>query len=390
MARGVNKVILIGNLGSDPEVRYTPEGRPVANFSLATSESWNDRNTGERQERTEWHRLVLWSKLAEIAGQYLKKGAKIYVEGRLQTRSWDDQSGQKRYTTEIVVNDMQMLDSRGEGGGSGGRDTGYNPPGDPSGGQNVGPALPALRVPAAGWRRRRSAVLSFGGQLLPLVAGRAGLSPSFWRLRGRRKDAGGLCCRFRRPGYRFFPPAARRSLSHRAHLERCGDFLRALIQGAASANERAFAAGWGLHVYADMAVHPWVEARVAALLHEGTRPAVPDLWHMRLEWGIDCRLLASEGMDGLWSARLHFPRRADGRSLLGEVGQAFYGRDADESLLERGEEATARWLQRIPKILWWGGHIRVAGRRPQSSVYIGVCPPRAQDPRRLAPALGVL
>ena len=117
MARGVNKVILIGNLGSDPEVRYTPDGVPVANFNLATSESWNDRNTGERQERTEWHRLVLWRKLAEIASQYLKKGSKIYVEGKLQTRSWDDQSGQKRYTTEVVVFDMQMLDSRGEGGG---------------------------------------------------------------------------------------------------------------------------------------------------------------------------------------------------------------------------------------------------------------------------------
>ncbi|MCY3668389.1 MAG: single-stranded DNA-binding protein [Gemmatimonadetes bacterium] len=124
MARGVNKVILIGNLGSDPEVRYTPDGVPVANFNLATSESWNDRNTGERQERTEWHRLVLWRKLAEIAQQYLKKGSKIYVEGKLQTRSWDDQSGQKRYTTEIVVNDMQMLDSRGEGGGSGYGDEG--------------------------------------------------------------------------------------------------------------------------------------------------------------------------------------------------------------------------------------------------------------------------
>ncbi|MCY4605786.1 MAG: single-stranded DNA-binding protein [Gemmatimonadetes bacterium] len=150
MARGVNKVILIGNLGSDPEVRYTPNGAPVANFSLATSESWNDRNTGERQERTEWHRLVLWSKLAEIAGQYLKKGAKIYVEGRLQTRSWDDQSGQKRYTTEVVVNDMQMLDSRGEGGGSGDRDAGYNPPGDPSGGQNVGPAAQPTAPPPSG------------------------------------------------------------------------------------------------------------------------------------------------------------------------------------------------------------------------------------------------
>lgn len=138
MARGVNKVILIGNLGSDPEVRYTPDGVPVANFSLATTESWNDRNTGERQERTEWHRLVLWRRQAEVAQQYLKKGSKIYVEGKLQTRSWDDQSGQKRYTTEIVVFDMQMLDSRGEGGGSGGgggRDAGYN-----AGGQNAGPA----------------------------------------------------------------------------------------------------------------------------------------------------------------------------------------------------------------------------------------------------------
>ena len=164
------------------------------------------------------------------------------------------------------------------------------------------------------------------------------------------------------PDIGFFPggPAV---LSHRAHLERCGDFLRALTQEAASPDERAFAAGWGLHVYTDMAVHPWVEARVAALLREGIRPAAPDLWHLRLEWGIDCRLLASEGMNGLWSARLHFPRRAAGRSLLGEVGEAFYGRDADERLLERGGEATARWLQRIPKILWWGGHIRVA-RRP--------------------------
>jgi single-strand DNA-binding protein len=120
---GVNKVILIGNLGADPEVKYTPNGVPVANISLATSESWTDRN-GERQERTEWHRLVLWRKVAEIAGQYLKKGSKIYVEGRLQTRSWDDQSGQKRYTTEIDVRDMQMLDSRGEAADAGGRMSG--------------------------------------------------------------------------------------------------------------------------------------------------------------------------------------------------------------------------------------------------------------------------
>ena len=108
---GVNKVILIGNLGADPELKYTPSGVPVVNFSLATSESWTDKS-GERQERTEWHRIVLWRKLAEIAGQYLRKGSKLYVEGKLQTRSWDDQSGQKRYTTEVVVNDMQMLDGR--------------------------------------------------------------------------------------------------------------------------------------------------------------------------------------------------------------------------------------------------------------------------------------
>jgi single-strand DNA-binding protein len=117
---GVNKVILIGNLGSDPEVKYTPSGVPVVNFSLATTESWSDKTSGERQERTEWHRLVLWRRLAEIAGQYLKKGSKLYVEGKLQTRSWDDQNGQKRYTTEVVVNDMQMLDSRGDSGGGAG------------------------------------------------------------------------------------------------------------------------------------------------------------------------------------------------------------------------------------------------------------------------------
>ena len=114
MSRGVNKVILIGNLGSDPEVKYLPSGVPLAKFNLATSESWTNKN-GERQEKTEWHRLVVWSKLAEIAGKYLKKGSKVYVEGRLETRSWDDAaSGQKRYMTEIVVTDMKMLDGRGE------------------------------------------------------------------------------------------------------------------------------------------------------------------------------------------------------------------------------------------------------------------------------------
>ena len=117
--RGINKVILVGNLGNDPEVRYTPSGTAVANVSVATGESWKDKNTGERQERTEWHRVVFFSRLAEIVEQYLKKGSKVYVEGRLQTRSWE-QEGVKRYSTEIIANDMQMLDSRGDAGGGGG------------------------------------------------------------------------------------------------------------------------------------------------------------------------------------------------------------------------------------------------------------------------------
>jgi single-strand DNA-binding protein len=117
MARGINKVILIGNLGQDPEVRFTPSGTAVANLSLATSDSWMDRQTGQRQERTEWHRVVMFNKLAEIAQQYLKKGSKLYVEGRIQTRKWQDQNGQDRYSTEIVANNMEMLDSRGGQGG---------------------------------------------------------------------------------------------------------------------------------------------------------------------------------------------------------------------------------------------------------------------------------
>jgi len=113
MARGVNKVILIGNLGADPEVRYTGEGRAVANIRLATTDTWQDRTSGERQEHTEWHRVVLFGRLAEIAGEYLRKGSRIYVEGRLRTRKWQGQDGQDRYTTEIVAQDMQMLDGRG-------------------------------------------------------------------------------------------------------------------------------------------------------------------------------------------------------------------------------------------------------------------------------------
>ncbi|MDR5860924.1 single-stranded DNA-binding protein [Halomonas eurihalina] len=113
MARGVNKVILIGNLGQDPEVRFTPSGTAVANLNLATTDTWTDRQSGQRQERTEWHRVVMFNKLAEISQQYLRKGSKVYIEGRLQTRKWQDQNGQDRYSTEIVANDMQMLDSRG-------------------------------------------------------------------------------------------------------------------------------------------------------------------------------------------------------------------------------------------------------------------------------------
>jgi single-strand DNA-binding protein len=113
MARGINKVILIGNLGKDPETRYMPSGSAVTNVTLATSDSWKDKNSGEQQERTEWHRVVFFNRLAEIAAEYLKKGSKVYVEGRLQTRKWQGQDGQDRYTTEIVANEMQMLDSRG-------------------------------------------------------------------------------------------------------------------------------------------------------------------------------------------------------------------------------------------------------------------------------------
>ncbi len=116
MARGVNKVILIGNSGADPELRYTPGGTAVSNFSIATNESWTD-SSGEKQERTEWHRIVVWGRLAEICNQYLRKGSKVYIEGKLQTRSWEGQDGLKRYTTEVVARDMQMLDTRGEMGG---------------------------------------------------------------------------------------------------------------------------------------------------------------------------------------------------------------------------------------------------------------------------------
>ncbi len=123
---GVNKVIIVGNLGNDPEVRYSNNGAAIANISVATSDSWKDKNTGEKQERTEWHRIVMFNRLGEIAGEYLKKGSKVYIEGKLQTRKWQDQQGQDRYTTEIVADQMQMLDSRGAGMGQGGGG-GYQP-----------------------------------------------------------------------------------------------------------------------------------------------------------------------------------------------------------------------------------------------------------------------
>lgn len=132
MARGINKVILIGNLGTDPEVRYMPQGGAVANLTVATSESWTDKATNERKEQTEWHRVVIYQRLAEIAGEYLRKGSKVYIEGKLKTRKWQDKDGVERYTTEIIANELQMLDGRGEGqqqgGGMGGGQGGYQKP----------------------------------------------------------------------------------------------------------------------------------------------------------------------------------------------------------------------------------------------------------------------
>ncbi|UDJ88589.1 single-stranded DNA-binding protein [Erwinia amylovora] len=141
-SRGVNKVILVGNLGQDPEVRYMPNGGAVANLTLATSESWRDKQTGETREKTEWHRVVLFGKLAEVAGEYLRKGSQVYIEGALQTRKWTDQTGVEKYTTEVVVNvggTMQMLGGR-QGGGAGapagggkGSDNGWGQPQQPQG-----------------------------------------------------------------------------------------------------------------------------------------------------------------------------------------------------------------------------------------------------------------
>ncbi|MAA74635.1 MAG: single-stranded DNA-binding protein [Salinisphaeraceae bacterium] len=151
MARGINKAILIGNLGTDPETRYTAGGSPVTNIRIATSEAWKDKSSGEMQERTEWHNIVFFGRLAEVAGEYLKKGSKVYVEGRLQTRKWQGQDGQDRYTTEIVANEMQMLDSRGGGtanfdgprGGGGGGSRPQGGGGYGGGNQNQGGPVPS-------------------------------------------------------------------------------------------------------------------------------------------------------------------------------------------------------------------------------------------------------
>lgn len=152
-SRGINKVILIGNLGKDPEIRYTPSGDAIANLTIATSESWKDKQSGEQKEITEWHRVVAYGRLAQIMGEYLKKGSKVYVEGSLRTRKWQDKDGQDRYTTEVRCNEMQMLDGRGGGGGgsagydeSGSQGGGYA--GGQGGGQQRGGARPQQSSPA--------------------------------------------------------------------------------------------------------------------------------------------------------------------------------------------------------------------------------------------------
>jgi single-strand DNA-binding protein len=148
MAKSVNKVILIGNLGKDPEVKYTPTGTAVAKFSLATNERFKDK-AGEWQDRTEWHNIVAWQRLAEIAGEYLKKGRSVYVEGRIQTHSWEDkQSGQKKYMTEIIANDLVLLGGRGEGGEGGGGGRGRPAAAEAAGTESTAPA--AAENPAQG------------------------------------------------------------------------------------------------------------------------------------------------------------------------------------------------------------------------------------------------
>jgi single-strand DNA-binding protein len=143
MARGINKVILVGNLGNDPDIRYTAGGAAVANISVATTDSWKDKESGEQQDRTEWHRVVFFGRLAEIVGEYLKKGSQVYLEGRLQTRKWQDKGGSDRYTTEIVANDMQMLGGRGGGGAMGNNEQAPPPMSNNAPSSNAAAAAPA-------------------------------------------------------------------------------------------------------------------------------------------------------------------------------------------------------------------------------------------------------
>jgi single-strand DNA-binding protein len=150
MARGINKVIIIGNLGADPETRAMPSGTTVANLRVATSESWRDKQTGEQQERTEWHRVALFGRLAEIAGEYLRKGSQVYIEGSLRTRKWQDKQGNERYSTEIIGNDLQMLGGRG--GGAGAAPMGSGPEGATRGGTagGTGGGPPAFAEESSG------------------------------------------------------------------------------------------------------------------------------------------------------------------------------------------------------------------------------------------------
>jgi len=141
MARGINKVIIVGNVGGDPETRYMPSGSAVTNLTVATNESWKDKQTGEQKERTEWHRVAMFNRLAEIAAEYLRKGSQVYIEGKLRTRKWQDKSGNDRYTTEIIADEMQMLGGRG-GSGGGGNFGGGNQGGSESGDQGGGNAPP--------------------------------------------------------------------------------------------------------------------------------------------------------------------------------------------------------------------------------------------------------
>ena len=143
MARGINKVIIVGNVGGDPETRYMPSGSAVTNLTVATNETWKDKQTGEKKERTEWHRVAMFNRLAEIAAEYLRKGSQVYIEGKIRTRKWQDKDGQDRYTTEIIADEMQMLGGRGGSGGDfGGGNQGGNQGGSRGGQQSGGNAPP--------------------------------------------------------------------------------------------------------------------------------------------------------------------------------------------------------------------------------------------------------